>query len=318
MKTLALTAAVLTACVACPSSACELCAIYSASQARGEVGQGPFLGVAEQFTHYGTLQSEGSEVPNPTGQYLDSSVSQVLAGYNINNHVGLQLNLPVIYRDFKRPDGLGGIDRGNESGIGDLALLANVAAYRVLKEKFTFSCMLLGGVKFPTGSSSRLKEEFSEVENPTGPASGIHGHDLTLGSGSYDGIIGTTLYGRWGRAFMTASAQYAIRSEGAYEYRFANDVTWSAGPGFYLVLGHSYTLGLQAVVSGEDKGTDTLQGVSAPDTGITAVYLGPGLTFTWGSNLSAEFNVDLPVLRDNTALQVVPDYRVRAAVTWRF
>ena len=53
-------------------------------------------------------------------------------------------------------------------------------------------------------------------------------------------------------------------------------------------------------------------------TGITAVYLGPAISFTWKENLSVEAGVDVPVVQDNTALQLVPGYRVRAAVTWRF
>src|SRR5205823_6450459 len=52
----------------------------------------------------------------------------------------------------------------------------------------TCSIVALAGLKFPTGDSSRLKEEFHEVEIPGAPESGIHGHDLTLGTGSYDGI----------------------------------------------------------------------------------------------------------------------------------
>jgi len=75
---------------------------------------------------------------------------------------------------------------------------------------------------------------------------------------------------------------------------------------------------LQAVVSGEYKDTDTFQGASADDTGVTAVYLGPQLSFTWASKLSAQIGADLPISIDNTALQTVPDYRVRAGVTWHF
>ena len=44
-------------------------------------------------------------------------------------------------------------------------------------------------LKFPTGDSSRLEEEFHEVEIPGAPENAIHGHDLTLGTGSYDGIF---------------------------------------------------------------------------------------------------------------------------------
>src|SRR5690348_11026129 len=84
-----------------PVLGCDLCAIYSASQARGEVGRGLFGGVAEQFTHFGTVQVNGHEVSNPSAQYLDSSISQLFAGYNFNERFGLQFNLPVIYRSFK-------------------------------------------------------------------------------------------------------------------------------------------------------------------------------------------------------------------------
>ena len=301
-----------------PVLGCDLCAIYAATSAHAEAGKGPFVGVAEQFTHFGTVQVDGNEVANPSGQYLDSSISQVFGGYNFNDRLGVQLNLPVIYRSFKRPDGEGGIDQGTESGIGDLSLLANFVAYRTESKRSTFSWNVIGGVKFPTGSTDRLKEEFNEVENPVGPPSGIHGHDLTLGTGSYDGIVGSGLYGRWHRWFGSASVQYAIRSTGDFDYRFANDLTWAGGPGFYLLLHDEYSLALQAVVSGEYKGKDTFQGETAEDPGVTSVYMGPQLSFTWGSNLSAQVGVDLPLSIDNTALQTVPDYRVRAALTWRF
>ena len=315
MKILSLS--VLAGVVAAPASACDLCSVYSATQARGELGKGFYSGVAEQFSHFGTLQVDGQKVPNEVGQYLDSSISQLYAGYNFNDRFGVQVNLPVIYRSFKRPAGFE-IDRGTESGIGDVSLIGNFLVYRMLKENFTFSWSVLGGIKFPTGSTDRIKEEFNEVEVPGAPASGIHGHDLTLGTGSFDGIVGTGIFTRWKRLFLTASTQYAIRTKGDFDYEFANDLTWSGGPGVYLTLGHKYTLALQAVVSGEYKDTDTFQGPSADDTGVTAVYLGPQLSFTWASKLSAQVGADFPISIDNTALQTVPDYRVRAAVNWRF
>jgi len=72
------------------------------------------------------------------------------------------------------------------------------------------------------------------------------------------------------------------------------------------------------VVSGEHKGLDTFQGEAAEDTGVTSVFLGPQINFTWSDKLSVQVAVDLPVSIDNTELQTVPDYRVRAGVTWRF
>ena len=298
--------------------ACDLCAFYSANQARTDVGEGPFLGVAEQFTHFGTVQVDGHEVSNPSDQYMDSSVSQLFAGYNFSSRFGVQVTMPLIYRSFKRPDGLGGIDEGTESGLGDVALLGNLILANHYSSKFAYNWSLLAGIKFPTGDSDRLREEFNEVDNPVGPPSGIHGHDLALGSGSYDGIIGTGIYVRWKRVFLSGGVQYAIRSTGDFDYRYANDLTWSGGPGYMIVVNDDYTLGLQAVVSGEWKKKDTFQGEEAEDTGVTSVYLGPQINMTWGSSLSAQVAADLPVSIQNTSLQTVPDYRVRASVSWHF
>ena len=91
---------VLAGVVATPAMACDLCSIYSAMQARGEVNKGFTLGVAEQFTHYGALQEDGHPVPNPLNQHLDSSISQLFAGSNFTDHFGVQVNVPLIYSSF--------------------------------------------------------------------------------------------------------------------------------------------------------------------------------------------------------------------------
>src|SRR4051794_25000938 len=231
---------VLSSALVTPGVACDLCSVYSANQARGEIGKGPFLGVAEQFTHFSTLQQSGQKVPNELGQYLDSSVSQVFVGYNFKEWAGVQLNLPVIYRAFRRPEGFE-VDQGTESGIGDLSLIGHIQVYRKESKQFTFGWNLIGGVKFPTGSTRRLNEELNETEDESAPPSGIHGHDLTLGSGSFDGIVGSSIFTRWKRAFLTANIQYMIRTTGDIDYRFANDLTWSGGPGFFVALHDKYT-----------------------------------------------------------------------------
>lgn len=297
--------------------ACDMCAIYTATEAQGESRRGFFIGAAEQFTRFGTLQFEGSEVPNPTGQRLDSSITQAILGYSFTERFSLQVNVPFIYRSFKRPEGFK-TDEGTESGLGDVSLLGKLLLWRKDTDDVTVTWNLLGGVKFPTGSTSRIKEEFHEVEVEGAPVSGIHGHDLTLGSGSFGGIVGTSVYLRYKRAFVAGAVQYSIRTAGDFDYRFADDLSWDGGPGYCLLLEHTCTLALQAVVSGEHKGTDTFRGQSAGDTGITSVYIGPKLTATWRDRLSADVGVDIPVSIQNTALQAVPDFRIRAGLTWRF
>jgi hypothetical protein len=299
---------VLTGALALPGVGCDLCSVYSAAQANGANGRGFYGGLAEQYTYFGTVQDNGHQIANE-GVFIKSSVSQVFAGYNFNDRVGLQLNLPMIYRSFA----LDTRRHESEWGIGDISLTANFLAYQKLEEDFTFGWTLLGGLKLPTGDT-----HFLGIEDDVLNTQGIGGHDLALGSGSVDGIVGTSIYARWKKLFLTANTQYSIRSEGDFHHQYADDVTWTGGPGVYLALKHEYTLSLQATVSGEYKGKDTFSGVPDPDSAETIVYLGPQINFTWGSKLSAQLGADLPVSIYNSGVQVVPDYRVRGAFTWRF
>jgi hypothetical protein len=353
------------------ASACDLCAIYNIADLHGSAS-GVRLGISTQFTHFGTLQQDGSEIGNPKGQRLDSAITQLLLGYNFTERFGLQLSVPFIYREFRRPEG--DIMRNDETaGIGDVSLIANYVFLRHTSEKLNVVWSGFAGVKFPTGSTRRLAEETREDhhhgagvpaaeteheeaeeghvhdeheadhevaaarrrhlvhagevhETPSDaasaevglPESGIHGHDLSLGSGSWDGLIGTSLFVQSRRAFFSGTVQYAIRSEGDYDYRYANDLIWSGGPGIFLVLEEDFTIAIQANCSGEHKPRDRFRGSRSEDTGITAVYLGPEVSATWKDRVSINVGADFPVHIDNTALQIVPDYRLRAAVTVRF
>jgi hypothetical protein len=322
--------------------ACDLCGCYtpqmnmlSPATAPSDRLQGGYAAVSEQFTHFGTLQLDGREVPNPTDQYEDSSITQIVAGYAINSRLALQISLPIIYREFQRPEGFR-IDRGNESGIGDASLLFKFVALHFVKgggrsfdvsgknpiaiehePEFVASAVVFSGVKFPTGATSRLKEEFHEMEITGAPVSGIHGHDLTLGTGSYDGIFGEQNSVRYRNFFVDATVEFTLRGDGAHQYHFANDLIWDGGPGYYFLRNGDTVVGLQFVVSGEYKDTDRFRGKVAEDTGITSNFLGPRILASRG-RWSVEAGVDVPVSIHNTALQIVPDYRVRAAVALQF
>jgi hypothetical protein len=297
--------------------------------------RGWYAAVGEQFTRFATLQDNGNEVPNPTGQYENSSITQLVSGYQITSRFALQLNVPLIYREFKRPEGFE-IQQGTVSGLGDMSLLLKTVFFHyaspgersfdvsgknpvavVHESDFTVSAVLLTGIKFPTGDSSRLKEEFHEIDIPGAPASGIHGHDLTLGTGSYDGVFGEQTALRYKSMFFESNVQFALRTEGTHQYRFANDLLWSGGPGYYIVRNRDTILGLQLVVSGEYKGLDRFRGQPAEDTGVTSVFLGPRVIASRG-RWSAEISAELPALIHNTALQAVPDYRLHGAISVQF
>ncbi len=310
---------------------CELCAIYSADHGTA-ADHGWFTGAAEQFTTFGSMQLGGREVANPLGQRIESSTTQFVLGYNFDDHFSLQANIPYIHRSFRRPGALG-IEEGSESGLGDAVLVGKLALWRQDTGDGIFTGSLLGGVKFSTGSTARLRDEtraLSAVTSSTGgthggtssqtnnTASGIHGYDLTLGSGSFDARLGGSLYYSYKRAFLSAAVQYAISGEGDYGYRFSNDLTWDGGPGYYLLSDATRTLAIEAAISGEHKDADTYKDQPVDSTGFTAIYVGPKVTYTWKDRLTAHFGVDFPVSIENRGLQAVPGTRIRAGFTWMF
>jgi len=324
--------------------ACDLCGCYT-PQLEAMPGMesehpipwltGWYAAAGEQFTRFATVQIDGREAANPTGQYENSSITQLVAGYTINDRFALQLNIPLIYREFKRPEGFA-IDRGTESGLGDMSILLKTVAFHYSspgrrefevggknpiaiehEPDFTFSAVLLTGLKFPTGDSSRIKEEFHEIDIPGAPPSGIHGHDLTLGTGSFDGVFGEQTSLRYKNIFLETNVQFTLRGDGLHQYHFANDLGWSGGPGYYFVRKRDTIIGLQFDVTGEYKDVDRFRGKPAEDTGITSVFMGLRIVASRG-RWSAEIAAELPVSIDNTALQVVPDYRLRGGFSFHF
>lgn len=328
------------------STACDICSLYTPSfeltPARHYTWH---LSVQERFTHYGTVQDDGHEIGNPLDQHLDSSITQVvLGGWFLDDRLGIQLNAPFIYRSYARA-GHFITEHGHESGLGDISLLASFVLFRTddtpavalglapsgkgakavlpdvgnsaIEPDFNGWLAIKGGVKAPTGDSDRIGEELTEHDHHGFAASAVHGHDLALGSGSWDGIVGAEAYFRHRSLFFTAEVQYFIRSEGDFDYEYANDLSWDFGPGVFFVRDEDRSLALQVLVSGEDKGEDTFQGEKEEGTAVTYWYVGPRLTASFG-RWSAEAGVDLPVSLENSGVQAVPDYRIHAGLTFHF
>ena len=320
--------------------ACDLCGCYTPTlEVAHENPYGFYGGVAEQFTHFGTERYNGDKQPNPAGEFIDSSITQIVVGATFfDNRFGVQLNVPLIYRSFQRQLGFD-IDRGHLQGLGDMSLIANYIVLRTSglyhdtpsqydkdgkivklpqrgEPDFSAIVNLRAGLKFPTGDASRLKENYKE-EVEGAPDSGIGPHDLTLGTGSVDGVFGIQAEIRYKRLFLQADAEYTVRGYGEYEYRFANDLSWNGGPGFYVWRKDDGFLSLQCALSGETKGLDRFQGIDDPDSGVTALYLGPRISGGY-KRVTGEVAVDLPVIMNTTKFQTTADYRIRAGLTVHF
>jgi hypothetical protein len=150
------------------------------------------------------------------------------------------------------------------------------------------------------------------------PRDPIRGKDLALGSGSVDAFLAANLYTRWHRLFLSGDARYTFRSEGAFDYRFADTFQWSGGPGLYFINCPGARVALQFICSGEVKGEDEFQGRERDDTALTAVFVGPAISATWKDRFSVQVGAELPAFVDNSGLQAVPDFRLQGSVSWQF
>lgn len=311
-----------------PARACDICAIYTGSLMRQDK-TGVFLGVSEQFTYFGGIREDDRSVPNPDNEWMSSSITQLVVGYQVTPKIGVQANVPLISREYRRLED-GHARRGDVGGFGDMSLLARYTPVSQAVGQALVHFEMFAGLKVPTGDDDKLSEELEphheaeeteETEHDEGDGhhgSAIHGHDLALGSGSVDGVFGVTLYADWKRLFAQGAVQYVVRGNGGFSYEYANDLTWELGPGFYLVAEHDWTTAVSFVVSGENKGRDHQKGMLLNDTALNAVYLGPAVSMTWSDSLHGDLSVELPVEQDTTGKQIVADYRLKAGVSWRF
>jgi hypothetical protein len=315
--------------------ACELCSIYSsenASASRGEGSSGFIFTLSEQYIAQETLQVEGEPFPrSPFFQaaFMDSSITHFVPGYNFSSRLGVSLNIPYVYREFRRteitPFATRIDERGSISDLGDIALIGRWTAFQKREMDYSAIVNLLAGVKFPTGDTERLEDERRQEirytqafgKNHSHAFGGIHQHDLSPGTGSFDGVFGATASLRWKRLFFNLQGQYYLRTE-AIDYEMGDLTIVSGGPGVYALLMGDTTLSIQAQAFYEKQESDRSLGQINIQTGFTAWYFGPQLTFTWGEHFSGNAGVDVPLNIDNRGIQSVPDYRVHGGVSWRF
>lgn len=293
--------------------ACESCALYLA---RHTDRPGFSLTTAHQFTRLGSLWEGDHRLGNPIDQFVDSQITQLTLGYTRGGNWQTQFTLPYISRSFFRPDH-SRTEQGRERGVGDATLAGRYRIWStVAANGDEFAVSVIGGVEFGTGDSDRLKPA-SHVHHHFTP-SGIHEHDLALGSGSTDWLVGVDASWRHGRFFAHASVQRKLNRPGAFAYRYADETSWELAGGGYVLLKHEHSLMLQALFTADRRGLDSLAGAIQDDTGIRVRYLGARVIGTLGRRFEADAALELPVSIRTSDTMIVPDYRIRAAASWRF
>jgi hypothetical protein len=274
------------------------------------------LGVSEQFSTF-TVRGENELRTTETDLELirNLSVTQFTAAYNVSSQVAFQINAPLMVRNYEHFERFAKV-RDTEAGLGDMSFLGTYSPYSWSDVESRVFVAGFGGVKAPTGDTGSLTRIVSEDGDSANTQ--IQGRGLTLGTGSVDVPLGLVAYGRSGRLQIFSSAQYTIRTEGAADYRFADDLSWSAAPGWLFILGEEKSIAASLVVSGENKGGDHVNGEFLPKTAVNNVYMGPEVFYSVTDRLSILLGVDLPLSVDVGGAAVKPETRSRVMISFAF
>jgi hypothetical protein len=313
-----ITSSITAVLLAARASACDSCGT-ELPLITLENRSGWHFGVSEQYTEFATLQADGHSISDPAHQYLHSSITQIYIGYDFGHALGVQFNVPIVSRSFRRVhDGV--IESGTVSGISDVSLLAHWAPLRISRGDFSLTGRVVAGIEFPTGDNDSVLEEAAEGGEEGGESlpSGIHGHDIALGTGSVDGIFGTDIHAQWKRVFLEAGLQLYVRGSARHDYDLADYLGWHAGLGVVAFKNDDLNVALEARFAGDTKGEDSFRGVRATDTAHTDIFVGPKVIATWRDRVSVDAGFGFPIVQENSGIQSVPDIRFQAAVNIRF
>lgn len=299
--------------------ACDPCALYSVSRLHGHSSGSFSFAVSEQFTGY----SRGKATPENSARDAEYtrgySSTYFTLGYDFLEQLGVQLSLPLITRRFDKVEGYR-TSTETDSGLGDTVLLGSYTFLNNVNTDWAVISGMFAGVKFPTGDSGNLGDLSAEAaaidrHHPISGASG--GRALTFGSGSYDYIAGLNLLTRHDRFVLLSDAQYTLRTEGDFDYEFADDFLFSAAAGYYFAADHDLSAAGLLAFSGEFKGKDHLAGELVKGSELSNLYLGPKLLFLIGSSLGLEAALDIRVSDEDSDAEIVPETRLRASLTYR-
>lgn len=313
--------------------ACDTCSLVNIARSQGPQEGSLSLAVYEEFSSY-RLDKEESSEPESGEELRGISNTQLSVSYDLTKDISVALSLPILFRDVDSYSNYRA-QRETKSGIGDMVISTSYYPYVDRRENGGTFFGLTAGLKLPTGDSGSL--DSSDTENQatrrevisarsvseshlahpviTGASSG---QVLSEGSGSFDYIFGASFWFRRSRLLLPSYAQYTLRSEGDFDYRFADDLIVNFSPGYLFYLEQSKGFALHLSATFENKGSDRQNARSVSDTAFSDFYLGPQLTAFMDRNWTADLGVDWALSSSAHEGRTEPDYRLRAGLNYRW
>jgi hypothetical protein len=250
-------------------------------------------------------QGSSSQSDAPDEKVADT-VLNLFYSYPLIDRVFLDVNLPVVSQAYtERPEN--SYSSGRDSGLGDMSLVVNTQPFLWVRDVYSIDWRMRGGVKLPTGDSGEL----SAVQaRPPSTDSLVYPYDRALGSGSFDWILGSSLFLREDRWVGFGDAQFIGRTTGSDKFRAGDMVTVHLAPGYVFFQRAKDTVAvlLDSSLVFVDKSSVDSEAIA--NSGETTLSVGPRVQATLRDTFSALIGVSLPVFQDRGGRQLGTDYTV--------
>lgn len=256
----------------------------------------PIFSLGPQTIYKGGIGLETKvEVERKTGAGKKEDEWRIVEeiAYGVTRDLTVTLQVPYRFRDVEGPIG----DR-DSNGFGDISLRTKFRVYQEAEIGLQHHVALIGGIKFPTGSTSK---------------------DPALGSGSTDFLIGATASRDGRRYYAWSSVLYRINTEGSGDRTRGNLLQASVAGGIRPYLPEFYDPDLLLLVelNSEFRERDTVNSNDLVNTGGNSLFISPGFWLTY-RNWALKGGVQIPILQDLNGRQPVLDYRAVLAVEYHF
>jgi hypothetical protein len=311
----------LSLCLVSSAFACYPCSLFNVSKLQGVESSKFSFSINDSYSSYDKAQDLDYK-ENRDGEFVrDYNLAQLGLSYGLSDAVSLDFYLPVINRNSDQVEGLR-VSSEKDSGVGDMILGSSLDIYSPSGDNWFFKSTGILGIKLPTGDSGTLGSSINESSTQTRhhPASGssASGRNLVFGTGSVDFIMGLGTFATYEKFLFLGTLQYTAKTEGDYDYKFADDFLWSAGSGYYLSIEDKHTLALAAILSGEQKSKDSIGSELVQGSQFSNLFLGPSLLITLQNRLGAELGFDFRVTGEDVDSVVVPEWRLKAQLSYNF
>ncbi len=303
-----------------PAYSCDYC-LLSQGISPLETVKGTGVRVTERYSSLDSVYRGTNEVENP-GAKEEYFTTEFSGFFVVSENLVFMASLPYKKTSLDghlhvHSDGEAEAhpDKGEETGLGDVSLLARYTFYRSHSLEMTNTIAGVWGVKLPTGKTDGRTEDGADF---------LDAH-LQLGTGSTDLLVGLSFSHAHERGSLSGNVLAAITGDGEagdIDHRFGNTLNYDL-TGKYRVYpssvspaGQQYFVALG--LNGEVMDREVEGGEEVDDSGGHKLYLTPGVQAVIGEHLTIEASYHHPVYINVNGTQTVEDRKITGGISYIF